>query len=402
MRFKNILMLAGGNSTRFWPLTEKNLTQFLGKPLIEHQLLKLNNYCDNLFIVVNGSNIESIKKVIKDGKFLSKTKIIVQEKISKGQAGAVLSAQDYIRGEVLILNANDIFDYKIFDKFLNSKNIILLAKKIKNYFPGGYLRFEKGKVKDIIEKPEQNKTPSDIVKLVADYLPRSEDLFSLLKTMKTDKNDLYEKALSQMISNNETDVILYHNLWLSLKYPWHIFSLMNYFLDNIKNNINPTVQVSKNSIIEGFVQIRDNVRIGDFVKILGPVYIGENTIVGDHTLIRNSHIGKNCLIGSGTEITRSYIGNNVKLHRNYVGDSILANNILMGAGAVTANFRFDEKKVGSFVLGKFIDTDLNKLGAIIGKNSKIGVNATILPGKKIAKDSIILPGKVVDKDIKSS
>ena len=33
-KLKNGLILAGGDSTRFWPLEEKNFFSFLGKPLI--------------------------------------------------------------------------------------------------------------------------------------------------------------------------------------------------------------------------------------------------------------------------------------------------------------------------------------------------------------------------------
>ena len=33
-----VLVLAGGKSTRFWPLTDKLRLSFLGKSLLEHQL----------------------------------------------------------------------------------------------------------------------------------------------------------------------------------------------------------------------------------------------------------------------------------------------------------------------------------------------------------------------------
>ena len=42
---------------------------------------------------------------------------------------------------------------------------------------------------------------------------------------------------------------------------------------------------------------------------------------------------------------------------------------------------------------------MNKLGVIIGKLSKIGVNATIFPGVKIGKQSWIGPGEVVKYDV---
>jgi len=105
------------------------------------------------------------------------------------------------------------------------------------------------------------------------------------------------------------------------------------------------------------------------------------------------------LIGGYSEVTRSYLGNKVFLHRNYVGDSVIADNVLMGAGAVLANFRFDGQPIRSKVLKEKITTSFLKLGAIIGERSKVGVNATILPGVKIGKKTFIGPGQIVKEDI---
>ena len=143
-----------------------------------------------------------------------------------------------------------------------------------------------------------------------------------------------------------------------------------------------------------------NVKIAKTAKIEGPCFIGDNTIIGDFALVRQSHIGKNCLIGAYSEVTRSYLGNNVFLHRNYIGDSVLADNVLFGAGAVTANFRFDQQTIKSQINGKKLDTNLTKLGAIIGEGAKIGVNSTLLPGIKIGSKTYIAPGHTISEDVK--
>ena len=56
---------------------------------------------------------------------------------------------------------------------------------------------------------------------------------------------------------------------------------------------------------------------------------------------------------------------------------------MFGAQAVTGNLKFDGEKVVSEVNDERVDTNMNKLGAIVGSLSKIGVNATIFPGVKI-------------------
>ena len=84
---------------------------------------------------------------------------------------------------------------------------------------------------------------------------------------------------------------------------------------------------------------------------------------------------------------------------SYIGDSIIAENCSFGAGTVTANFRFDEKEVKVNVKGERISTDRIKFGAIIGKNSKTGVNSCLMPGVKVGPNSIIGPGVTLMDDL---
>ena len=176
--------------------------------------------------------------------------------------------------------------------------------------------------------------------------------------------------------------------------------MMRNFLISIKEkNISETAIISEKSLIVGPVIIGENVKIGDFCKIVGPVFIGDNTVVGDYAMIRESQIGEDSLIGSFTEVARSYIGNNVFLHRNYIGDSVLDNDVMFGAQAVTGNLKFDGGKVSSDINEERVDTNMNKLGAIVGSLSKIGVNATIFPGVKIGKKTWIGPDEKVKYDL---
>jgi len=399
-KIKNILVLAGGDSTRFWPLMEKNLTSFLDKPLINHQIDILKKYTDKIIVVCSKKNADLIRHNLDE-----KYQIVIQDDKLHGQAGAIIAAKDYITGEVLIINANDLFDERIFVRYIdisNKSDLILLAKKSKKYFPGGYLKFENDKLSEIVEKPSSDERPSDLVRLVVDYFSSYEKLLSFLDKVETSADDWYEQAINLYIkSAKKPDYIIYDDFWFPLKYPWQILPLTQFFLKKINENfIGEGSIISKNTIIIPPVYIGSNVKIGDFAKIVGPTFINDGTIVADYAFVRNSHIGKNCLIGSSSEVARSYLGNNVSLHRNYVGDSVLDDDVLFGAGAVTANFRFDQKTIKSVINSAKVDSDLNKFGTIIGKSSKIGVNSTILPGIKIGNNSVVGPGTLVNEDVK--
>jgi bifunctional UDP-N-acetylglucosamine pyrophosphorylase/glucosamine-1-phosphate N-acetyltransferase len=80
----------------------------------------------------------------------------------------------------------------------------------------------------------------------------------------------------------------------------------------------------------------------------------------------------------------------------------LEENISMGSGSVLANLRLDEQGIYSHIKGERLMTDKNKLGAIIGKNVRIGVNTSVMPGVKIGPDSMIGAGLTISQDIPES
>lgn len=404
-KIKNVLILAAGDSTRFWPLEDKNLFYFLEKPLILHHLEKISKYTENLFIIANQKNSLTIKRIIDNLEKKNNYQVIIQ-KNDLGQAGAILSVKNFVKGETLIINASDLYDFSIIEKIFQvpyeKEMMIFFGKKVLEYFPGGYFKFNKDdKIAEIIEKPGKDNMPSNILKLVIDYFSDIDFLIKELEKASSKNDDLYEQALNRLLKKEiNRNYFLYDGYFESLKYPWHTLSMMKYFLSTIKTSyISKTAVISDKSLIIGPVFIDDEVRVGDFVKIVGPCYIGENTVISDYSLIRESHIGKDCLIGSYSEIARSYIGNKVFLHRNYVGDSVLDDGVLMGAQALTANLRFDGETVTSSIEDQEIDTGLSKFGTIIGRQAKIGVNVTIFPGFKIGKKTWIAPGEKIFFDI---
>ena len=115
----------------------------------------------------------------------------------------------------------------------------------------------------------------------------------------------------------------------------------------------------------------------------------ENTIIRPNAYIRgNVFIGSNNVIGNSTELKNCILLDNVQVpHYNYVGDSILGNNVHLGAGVIVSNLRSDKKniKIGD------INTGLRKVGAFIGDNVEVGCNSVICPGTVIGKNSTIYP-----------
>jgi len=160
--------------------------------------------------------------------------------------------------------------------------------------------------------------------------------------------------------------------------------------------------------IEDNVKITGPVMIGPGTKVLsgtyieGPVIIGSVCRIGPNTYLRpGTTIGDNCSIGFSVEVKNSIIMDNVKVnHLSYIADSIIGENVNIGAATVTANLRHDRKEVKSVHDGKLISIGRTKFGAVISDNVSTGINTIIYPGRKIWPGRVTNPGKAVKKDIK--
>ncbi|MEK7137441.1 MAG: NTP transferase domain-containing protein, partial [Patescibacteria group bacterium] len=169
---KTLLLLAG-RSKRFWPLEEKSLWPFLGKPLLAHQIerLKAGGLSDITF-VGGQHNLEQVYN------FFPSVPSIEQEDLELGMRGALLSALREMKGPICIVSGNDVVEpeaYAALLKVSSQKGVdgAILAQRVKRYFPGGYLltAATEGRsvprVAGIVEKPGEGKEPSDLVNIVA-------------------------------------------------------------------------------------------------------------------------------------------------------------------------------------------------------------------------------------------
>lgn len=407
------LILAGGQSTRFWPLTDKNTLNFYPDNLLVYQLKTLMlQGCKEFIVVCSEAAAVNLEKYKQSTESNCTINIIVQSKSKPGIGFAVLLAADTIEQKyndfsVYILNCDDVYDPAIHQKILNLQkkqqaDVVVAGYEMSGYQPLGYFILDKDKVKGILEKPGKGKTPSNYANmslhLYKNFSKIKKELYEL-SIEKDPADDLYERALTKLSQTSNVFLYKYKNDWLILKYPWQVLDVSNFFLKQIKRNISSSAVIDKTATISGKVVIEDNVRIMESVKIVGPSVIRKGSLIGNNTVIRESYVGENCVVGFTSEITRSYIGQNCWFHRNYVGDSVLESNVNMGSGACISNLRLDQRSIFSSVKSQKIDTQRLKLGAIIGNGVQIGVNASVMPGVKIGKYSQIGPGVVLYSDL---
>jgi NDP-sugar pyrophosphorylase family protein len=276
-----------------------------------------------------------------------------------------------------------------------SKNgFVLLGVKTEQPWLYGILELEGDKVKSLVEKPEKGSIPSGVKAAGIYLLPKN--FFEYYKRI-SEHQYSFEDALNLSFKENEAKVVMIDEE-VPCKYPWHLFEMTKLLMDqHLKFHIAKSAKIAKNVTIEGNVFVGENARIFENAVIKGPCYIGDNCIVGNNSLIRDySDLENEVLIGAFAEVGRSIFQQGAHTHAGYFGDSVFGEGCLVGTGTITANVRVDR---GEITVKPGITTGLKSLGAIVGKNTKIGIRCSLMPGVLIGSDCLIGPNSVVFENI---
>ncbi len=171
------------------------------------------------------------------------------------------------------------------------------------------------------------------------------------------------------------------------KQPWEIVTDLEELISNRISILNTDYRIENNIAIHKTAVIETN------VTIKAPAIIEKDCFIGANAYLRNGvYLGQGVKIGTGCEIKSTCIFDNSAIaHFNFIGDSVIGQNVNFEAGAITANHYNERKDKRIFVVhnGISIDTKSEKFGSLVGDNSKIGANAVLSPGTLLATNSIV-------------
>jgi NDP-sugar pyrophosphorylase family protein len=172
-------------------------------------------------------------------------------------------------------------------------------------------------------------------------------------------------------------------------YVWDVLRLIGEYLEGM---LEPEIlgQVDPGAYLVGNrIYIAPGARVEPGAYIEGPVYLGAGAVVRHGAYIRGKLIaGKKSLIGHATEVKNAIFLDGAKAaHFAYVGDSILGNNVNLGAGTRLANFKLRGAEVVVKRGEQRYPTGLRKFGAILGDDVSIGCNTVCNPGVLIGPRS---------------
>jgi len=166
--------------------------------------------------------------------------------------------------------------------------------------------------------------------------------------------------------------------------------------------IDGDVEVGTDSILEPFVQLRGNTRVGGDCRIgsysvIRDSTLGEGVVILPGCLIEESRIGARASLGPysrlrpGNEVGEgAHIGNFVELkktrmgkgskagHLTYLGDSEIGEKVNIGAGTITCNYDGARKHKTTIADGVFVGSDATLVAPVtIGKGSYIAAASCI-------------------------
>jgi bifunctional UDP-N-acetylglucosamine pyrophosphorylase/glucosamine-1-phosphate N-acetyltransferase len=289
---------------------------------------------------------------------------------------------------------DDLYSRKDIEEVVKHKNAVL-AQKVKDPANFGVFIVDGAKLVDVVEKPKE--FVSDLVNVGCFSFDRS--IFSYLKQIKKSKREEYELTDAIAILAKEKDVVVVttSGYWLPIGYPWNLLEANAYLLRSIKTELDG--EIEDHVTINGEVVLGKGSVIKSGTYIEGPAMIGKNSVIGPHAYIRpDTTIGDNCRI-RGELFDTIVMDNSTAKHNCYLGHSVIGEDVNIGAGTVTSDYRHDGKTNITLVNGIKVDSGRRKLGAFIGDHVRTGINTTIYPGRKLWPNTGTMPGEVVTKDI---
>ena len=184
------------------------------------------------------------------------------------------------------------------------------------------------------------------------------------------------------------DATIAKDLFKNCNYPWEVLPKIKEFIMGLIPNLGDEYEE-----VDENVFVHKEAKVANSACIVGPTIICKGADIRHCAYIRGSVIvGENSVVGNSTEVKNAIIFNNCQCpHYNYVGDSVLGEYAHTGAGVILSNVKSDKKGIKINIDGVIIETELRKLGAIIGDCVEIGCNSVLCPGTIIFPNTNIYP-----------
>jgi bifunctional UDP-N-acetylglucosamine pyrophosphorylase/glucosamine-1-phosphate N-acetyltransferase len=424
------IILAAGEGSRMNSNRAKSLQQIGGTSMLEKICNTAGKISQNITLVV-GYDKESIISEAQKLTHLNITTSLQPKPIGTGDAVKCGLDKVLSNSKVLVLYGDvPLIKEDTLNNLINasSNGAAILTTVLDNPFGYGRVKTnEDGYAQSIIEEKDATDSERQIKQVFTGVLCVNKDLLTEGLSEIKNENAANEFYLTDLVSimnlkgikintcdasneevqgaNNKKELERLETIYRSMKTE-ELFELGITVTDASRLDVRGSVKAGKdctidvNVILEGEVILGNDVYIGPNT-ILKDVYIGDNSRVEAFSHLVSAKVGKRCVIGpyarlrEGSDIQNlAKVGNFVETknttlgqgskanHFTYLGDTTVGTKTNIGAGTITCNY-----------------DGTNKHKTIVGDNSFIGSNSSLVAPVEIGNNSTIAAGSTITKNV---
>ncbi|MDG5775761.1 bifunctional sugar-1-phosphate nucleotidylyltransferase/acetyltransferase [Haloarculaceae archaeon H-GB2-1] len=389
------VILAAGEGTRMRPLTDatpKPMLPVADRPLAAHTAdAAVEAGVDELILVV-GYEQDLVREFFGAEYRGVPVSYAVQDE-QLGTAHAVRMARDHLEGDFVVLNGDDLYDTGGLAALFETSPSIG-AYPVDDPRPFGVFETNGDAVTSIVEKPDD--PPSNLVNVGAYHFPAEAREWLDVEMSERGEYEITD-VLARVIDEYEVETVDIDR-WLGVGRPWELLEANEWKLGELDRRIDGDVR--GDAELRGTVVVEEGATIEPGVVVEGPVLVRSGASVGPNAYVRGATmLGADTHVGHGVEVKNSVVraGSNVP-HVTYCGDSVLGQDVNLGAGTQVANLRHDEESVQFTVKGDRVDTGRRKFGVVAGDGAKTAINTSLSPGVKLSSGATTTPGESVVRD----
>jgi len=429
---KNAVILCAGEGTKLWPYASvrcKAMMPVSNKPIVAYSVEALAEMGFGNIVIVANRFAEELTAYFRDE---PRVTVILDDK-PKGTAFSLLKASAHVDGDFLTLYGDTIAapeDLRaLADAFAASGENTALVDVIRDR-TGDVIgcTVEDGAVGEILGHPR-----GDITHFFGGFAFRH-DFFGVLKFnsgrfgytevgMMVPVEGYLEATLAdEQRRGMKINVVEAKQRVFDIDKPWHILEA-NAEINRrrcgalTQNVLAEGASIDPTAVINGYVSLGKNSKIGKNVIIEGNIIVGGNTeikngaiisgsvVIGDNCKIRNAcfietetTIGNECIVSHAAEVD-GMILDRVYLYHYMEWCGIIGANTDLGAATVCGSLRFDDFITLQNVKGRREFHRGAGDAVFLGDYCRTGVNAIIMPGVKVGVYSVIGAGVTLNRDV---